>query len=160
MKPDASNAYQAPFSYPNGGFGQYCLRCHSSAKDGHTFADLKNIQGFPGDPLTFYSDNSWRAQPGTNATATPAAAPAAAPPDTQTHATHGHTIKYKPNQIASLPTIDNASFKETFPWIKDVPANQVSMMVPETCGADSNQNRHGAGSGLPCRRRIGTGQGN
>jgi hypothetical protein len=59
MKSDASNAWQAPFNYPNGGFGQYCLRCHSSAKDEHTFAALNNIEGFAGDPLSYYSDGSW-----------------------------------------------------------------------------------------------------
>ncbi len=130
MSTDASTAYQAPFNYPNGGFGQYCLRCHASAKNEHTFADLKNIKGFPGDPLTFYSDNSWRTASATTSATTPATS-ASEPQRT----THGHTIKYRPNQLVSLPATSatsDASFQETFPWIKPVPANSVSMMVPET----------------------------
>jgi His/Glu/Gln/Arg/opine family amino acid ABC transporter permease subunit len=31
MTPDATAAYQYPFAYPNGGFGQYCINCHGSA---------------------------------------------------------------------------------------------------------------------------------
>ena len=52
---------------PNMGFGQYCTNCHASAKDNQTFADLKNINGEPGIPLVFLSQNffldpSWEVQ--------------------------------------------------------------------------------------------------
>lgn len=50
----------SPTQYPNAGFDLYCLRCHASAEKQFTFSSLKNIQGFPGDPLTFNIDNSWR----------------------------------------------------------------------------------------------------
>ena len=53
-----SNNY--PFNYPNGGFGTYCTRCHASAEKEQTFSSLTNISGFPGDPLTFRVDDSWR----------------------------------------------------------------------------------------------------
>jgi hypothetical protein len=43
--------------YPAMGFGQYCTNCHASAKDNSTFAALKNIQGEPGEPLVFLSQN-------------------------------------------------------------------------------------------------------
>lgn len=43
--------------YPNMGFGQYCTNCHASAKDNHTFAELKNIHGEHGTPLVFLSQN-------------------------------------------------------------------------------------------------------
>ena len=51
--------------YPRMGFGQYCTNCHASAKDNQTFAALKNIQGEPGEPLVFLSQNffldpSWK----------------------------------------------------------------------------------------------------
>jgi hypothetical protein len=46
--------------YPNAGFGLYCLRCHGSAERAATFAALDNVKGFPGDPLTFEVDDSWR----------------------------------------------------------------------------------------------------
>ncbi len=49
--------------YPNAGFGLYCLRCHASANDAATFASLSNIKGFPGDPITFKVDDSWRTPP-------------------------------------------------------------------------------------------------
>ena len=49
-----------PFNYPNTGFGIYCTRCHASAEKESTFAALNNIEGFPGDPLTFRVDDSWR----------------------------------------------------------------------------------------------------
>lgn len=46
--------------YPNSGFGLYCLRCHSSAKVALTFASLENIRGYPGEPIQYYVDDSWR----------------------------------------------------------------------------------------------------
>ena len=57
--------------YPNAGFGLYCLRCHASANDAATFAALDNLKGFPGEPLTFKIDDSWRTPP-PSAVATPA----------------------------------------------------------------------------------------
>jgi mono/diheme cytochrome c family protein len=61
--------------YPSAGFGIYCLRCHASAEKALTFASLENIQGYPGKPLHYFVDNSWRTKP-------PAAAKAAAPKQT------------------------------------------------------------------------------
>lgn len=52
-----TNAY--PFSYPNAGFGQYCVRCHASAESGFTFSSLRNIEGEAGEPIQFRVDNSW-----------------------------------------------------------------------------------------------------
>ncbi|MBV7340175.1 hypothetical protein KFU94_70615 [Chloroflexi bacterium TSY] len=43
------------------GFGLYtCMRCHASAEREFTFATTDNIDGFPGEPLQFHVDNSWR----------------------------------------------------------------------------------------------------
>jgi hypothetical protein len=47
-------------AYPNSGFGLYCLRCHSSAKDALSFASLENIKGYPGEPIQYVVDDSWR----------------------------------------------------------------------------------------------------
>lgn len=52
-----------PFQYPWAGFGLYCLRCHATAEKEHTFSALNNIQGFPGQPIEFPDDGSWRGQP-------------------------------------------------------------------------------------------------
>ena len=49
-----------PFNYQNAGFGEYCIRCHASAENERTFSTLDNIEDFPGQPLTFRVDNSWR----------------------------------------------------------------------------------------------------
>ncbi len=51
---------QGPFQYPWAGFGLYCLRCHAIAQQEHTFASLNNIKGFPGQPIAFIDDGSWR----------------------------------------------------------------------------------------------------
>lgn len=49
--------------YPNAGFGIYCTRCHASAEKEHTFSALNNLAGFPGWPLTFRVDDTWRNPP-------------------------------------------------------------------------------------------------
>ena len=57
--------HQYPFDHPISGFGIYCVRCHASvqtkgATNEFTFASLRNIAGFPGEPLLFRVDDSWR----------------------------------------------------------------------------------------------------
>jgi len=47
-------------AYPNAGFGLYCLRCHASAAHALTFSALENVRGFPGEPLRYRVDDSWR----------------------------------------------------------------------------------------------------
>lgn len=41
----------------NMGFAQYCLNCHSSARDHQTFSSLKNIEGEEGLPLVFLNQD-------------------------------------------------------------------------------------------------------
>jgi mono/diheme cytochrome c family protein len=53
---------QPPFQYPWAGFGLYCLRCHGTAETEQTFSSLNNIAGFPGQPIQFFDDGSWRSQ--------------------------------------------------------------------------------------------------
>ncbi|HZO92904.1 MAG TPA: hypothetical protein VFB22_03975 [Candidatus Baltobacteraceae bacterium] len=50
-------------AYPNAGFGLYCLRCHASAEKAQTFSSLDNVKGFPGEPLVFRVDDTWRTPP-------------------------------------------------------------------------------------------------
>jgi hypothetical protein len=52
-----------PFAYPYAGFGLYCVRCHASAEKEHTFTYSKNINGFPGDPDSYFVDLSWTSSP-------------------------------------------------------------------------------------------------
>lgn len=47
---------------PMQGFGQYCVNCHASAEEYSSFASLKNIQGEPGEPLVFLSQD-WTLAP-------------------------------------------------------------------------------------------------
>ncbi len=52
------NNKQYPFDYPTSAFGMYCVRCHASTKspgkvNEYTFASLRNIEGFPGEPVIF-----------------------------------------------------------------------------------------------------------
>jgi hypothetical protein len=56
MQPDS---YAPPFAVFNAGFGLYCLRCHGSAEKELTFSSTTNLQGMPGQPLTFRDDLSW-----------------------------------------------------------------------------------------------------
>ncbi len=63
QKPIDNRRY--PFDHAASGFGMYCLRCHASAKtpgetNEYTFAALRNIEGFPGEPIEFDVDDSWR----------------------------------------------------------------------------------------------------
>lgn len=50
-----------PFSPPNSTTASgTCLRCHASAEKEVTFAATANIEGFPGAPLLYRTDESWR----------------------------------------------------------------------------------------------------
>lgn len=112
MKPDAQYAYKAPFNYPNGGFGHYCLNCHSSAEKAHTFSALNNIVGFPGDPLTFRVDNSWRTPP---------------------HAARMLKIQgHHKTAVAADATPTVTQLAAAAVRSEPVPISKVQMMVPET----------------------------
>ena len=51
-------------SLPNMGFAQYCMNCHASAANNLTFASPKNMQGEPGEPLVFLSQDFFTPAPG------------------------------------------------------------------------------------------------
>ena len=62
--------HEYPFYHPESGFGHYCVRCHAatqspnakspSEENEFTFSSLRNIEGFPGEPIIFRVDDSWR----------------------------------------------------------------------------------------------------
>jgi hypothetical protein len=62
--------HRYPFDHPISGFGLYCVRCHASTQspgaetaspaNEFTFASLRNVEGFPGEPILFRVDDSWR----------------------------------------------------------------------------------------------------
>jgi hypothetical protein len=107
-----ANAY--PFNYPNAGFGQYCLRCHASTEKESTFSSLDNIAGFPGEPLIFRVDNSWRDL-------------------SRNEKPFEYTHRRPKQQVATRPPVDaNSEFLEIFKAIKRVPFQDVAKMPPET----------------------------
>lgn len=57
-------------SIPDMGFAQYCMNCHASAKDNLTFASTANIEGHPGRPTVFLSQNFFVDDPATPASPT------------------------------------------------------------------------------------------
>lgn len=52
-------------SIPDMGFAQYCMNCHASAKNNLTFATTANIEGHPGTPTVFLSQNFFVDDPAT-----------------------------------------------------------------------------------------------
>jgi hypothetical protein len=61
--PKPSDSYKPPYNVLNEGFGLTCMHCHASSEKELTFSSLNNIKGFPGNPLSFFIDNSWRTSP-------------------------------------------------------------------------------------------------
>lgn len=50
-----------PYTAPTGSAGDgTCMRCHASAAEELIFSALDNIEGYPGEPLIFRVDESWR----------------------------------------------------------------------------------------------------
>lgn len=101
---------QFPFNYPNAGYGLYCLRCHSSAQNEYTFAALPNIQGFPGKPITYPVDDSWKSMLlGTAFHGTP------------------------PSQaVLQAPGPPSSEFLNVFKTIPEVPVDNVQKLPSET----------------------------
>ncbi len=57
----AIDSFDAPFSPPSGQAGAgTCMRCHASSANELIFSALSNVQGYPGEPLIFSVDESWR----------------------------------------------------------------------------------------------------
>src|SRR5215204_121421 len=85
-----------PFAVRNAGFGLYCVRCHAAAEKELTFSSLSNIRGQPGEPLTYYDDNSWFYAP----TPPPAPAPTPPPPcrETRGHTDYDPAVRHDPGK--------------------------------------------------------------
>lgn len=55
------DSFEPPFTPPAGQVGAgTCMRCHASAAEELIFSALANVEGYPGDPLIFRVDESWR----------------------------------------------------------------------------------------------------
>ncbi|HKG21197.1 MAG TPA: cytochrome P460 family protein, partial [Blastocatellia bacterium] len=58
--PKPSDSFKPPFNVLNEGFGLSCLHCHASSEKESTFASTGNIKGFPGNPISYFIDDTWR----------------------------------------------------------------------------------------------------
>jgi Cytochrome P460 len=58
-----SDSLKPPFNVLDEGFGLSCVHCHASAEKEMTFATLNNVKGFPGNPASYFVDNTWRTPP-------------------------------------------------------------------------------------------------
>jgi cytochrome c553 len=55
------DSFGPPFSPPNGQVAAgTCMRCHASSEVELIFSTLDNVAGYPGEPLIFRVDESWR----------------------------------------------------------------------------------------------------
>ena len=61
--PQRPDTDEIPFAYPDSDFGSYCVRCHASADSEMTFITTENLEGFPGEPIEYEVDDSWRSDP-------------------------------------------------------------------------------------------------
>lgn len=62
-KPVIDN-FAPPYSPPLGAGGDgMCMRCHASAAEELIFSALENVEGYPGEPMIFRVDESWRDLP-------------------------------------------------------------------------------------------------
>ncbi len=58
--PKPTDSFKPPFKVLDEGFGLSCLHCHASSEKESTFAATTNIKGFPGNPLAYFIDDTWR----------------------------------------------------------------------------------------------------
>jgi len=132
--------HQYPFDHPVSGFGQYCVRCHAAthspgtqpASDANefTFVALRNIAGFPGEPILFRVDDSWRKnnkkeQPGDSG-----------------HDSHPTCARPKPPERSVRKP--DAGFLDFFSAVKPVELSKVAHLPPIThdhlvAGRDKSQ---------------------
>ena len=129
-----------PFAYPYAGFGLYCVRCHASAEREHTFTYSKNIQGFPGDPDSYFVDVSWATAP-VSGHAPPPAQPCSAAADSDRDVpTAGHNPDATDVQeqqvfreMASVrPATLDPKFVAFYKSIAPVPLDKVQKFPGET----------------------------
>ena len=60
-QPAKIDNFDPPYLPPSGQAGDgMCMRCHASSAEELIFSALENVEGYPGDPLIFRVDESWR----------------------------------------------------------------------------------------------------
>ena len=130
-----------PFAVPYAGFGLYCLRCHASAENEHTFSYARNIKGFPGEPDTYFVDLSWTSVPPPHPASPPPPCGEAAESDIG-EPTGGHTAPpldavrqlelLKQNSAPASASGPDPKFVAFFNSISPVPLGNVQKIPGET----------------------------
>ena len=118
--------HRYPFPHPVSGFGHYCVRCHASTQspgvaaaspaNEFTFASLSNIAGYPGEPILFRVDDSWR--------------PGAAASRSTSH--DAHPTCARPAVVEPPVRPAHAGFLGLFPWMKRPTLHQIEYLPPVT----------------------------
>src|SRR6201988_45279 len=129
-----------PFAVPYAGFGLYCVRCHASAEKEHTFTYSKNINGFTGDPDSYFVDLSWASTPVSGHSSAPAQPCSEAADSDRDVPTAGHNADATDGQeqsifreMASLrPATVDPKFVAFYKSIAAVPLDKVQKFPGET----------------------------
>jgi len=129
-----------PFAVPYAGFGLYCVRCHASAEKEHTFTYSKNINGFPGDPDSYFVDLSWASTPVSGHGSAPAQPCSEAADSDQIVPTAGHNADATDVQEQSIfrematfrPATVDSQFTAFYKSIAPVPLDKVKKFPGET----------------------------
>lgn len=123
------NNHQYPYDHPVSGFGHYCVRCHAATEspgceashrsNEFTFASLRNIAGFPGEPIQFSVDNSWREK-----------VKEGGAPSSEGSTPHPKCVRPKPPEpIVRKP---NVAFLSFFRSVKPTDCADVAKLPPST----------------------------
>ncbi len=129
----AADNHRYPFDYPTSGFGQYCVRCHAATQspgaepaadtNEFTFASLRNVAGFPGAPLQFRVDDSWRQD---------APKPSADDPRSAAARHESHPQCARPKTPERPARVADSGFVGFFTAIKPLALAEVSFLPPVT----------------------------
>ncbi|WP_372833451.1 hypothetical protein [Puniceibacterium confluentis] len=135
-----TDSFDAPYNPPSGQAGAgTCMRCHASSANELIFSTLSNVQGYPGEPLIFSVDESWRKlddfPPGPfNLPKWQRPAMGASEGELIDDLFHDRTVLAKLNATAPDSTAEvNPVFAEMFPPTGgiDVPQDQVQKLPSE-----------------------------
>jgi len=126
-RPEAESHKAAGLRYPHSGVGQYCIRCHASAAHHSTFSTTRNIEGFPGLPIRYRVDESWRNGSAAKEPSQPHAA--LREPQGAQHTTLDDSEPERPSQPSDAP---NSEFLEIFASALLPGRGQVQSLPSET----------------------------
>ncbi|SNS41796.1 hypothetical protein [Antarctobacter heliothermus] len=134
------DSFDPPFTPPSGQAGDgMCMRCHASAAEELIYSSLDNVEGYPGEPLIFRVDESWRDMEGFppgpfNLPAVQRPAMGASEARLIEDFFHNETVLAKSNaKVAPSPVEINPIFAAMFPPTGgiDVPPGKVQTLPSE-----------------------------